>query len=400
MPIRPLDGIFVLDLSRVLSGPFATLQLADLGADVVKVEHPEDGDDTRRFGPPFINGESTYFMSVNRHKRSIAVDLKHPEGLELVRALVAHADVVIENFRPGAAARLGLGPEALRAINPRVITCSISGYGTGGLAAYEGRAGYDAVVQAGSGIMSITGQPDGPPTRVGVAIADLVSGLFAAQGILAALVERDRTGESRHVDVAMQDAMISLMTYQAAIQLSTGVTPRRMGDAHPSICPYETVEVADGRYMLAVGNDGQFRKLAKLLALDPIAADPRFETNAARVTNREALLEILRPKLKERTAAAWDEVFAETGIPGGPVLDVAQALSHPQYVARGGVLEHEHRVAGRIRTLASPVRLDREWPIGGTPPPTLGQHTREVLLEKLGITSEQVDELTKRGAVR
>ncbi|MBI4821797.1 MAG: CoA transferase [Deltaproteobacteria bacterium] len=394
-----LEGTLVVDLSRVLSGPFATMQLADLGATVVKVEHPSDGDDTRRFGPPFLNGESTYFMSINRKKSSVAIDLKNSKGRDLVLALARKADVLIENFRPGAADRLGLGAATLRGLNPRLVTCSINGYGTGGVEAYDDRAGYDAVVQAASGIMSITGQPDGPPTRVGVAIADLVSGLYAAQGILAALVERARTGAGRHVEVSMLDAMTSLLTYQAAIHFGTGAHPKRMGDAHPSICPYETVEVADGRYMLAVGNDGQFRKLASLLGMDELASDTRFVTNAARVTHRSELLELLGPELRTRTGGEWDSMLAEAGIPGGPVLDVAQTLTHPQLIARGVVLEHEHPVAGRIRTLASPVRMDGERPKAGAAPPTLGQHTEEVLSELLGLTTEEIATLKRERAV-
>src|SRR5262245_33946728 len=242
----PLRGITILDLSRVLSGPFATQQLVDLGARCIKVEHPHEGDDTRRFGPPFIAGESTYFMSINRGKESVAIDLKDRRGRDLILRLADHADIAIENFKPGTADRLGIGGEALRNRNPPLITCAISGYGTGGSPELEGLPGYDAVIQAASGLMAITGDPAGPPMKVGVAIADMVAGLFAAQGILAALTERARTGRGRHVDISMQDAVTTLLTYQAAIYFATGQNPPRMGNAHPSICPYETVETKDG----------------------------------------------------------------------------------------------------------------------------------------------------------
>lgn len=395
----PLASIKVLDLSRVLSGPFATQQLVDLGATVIKVEHPESGDDTRGFGPPFIGGESTYFMSVNRGKKSVAIDLKHPEGARLVRDLARRADVVIENFRPGAAERLGLGMEALRRESPRLVTCSISGYGADGVPEFAGRAGYDAVIQAGSGLMSVTGAVDGPPSRVGIAIADLVSGLFAAQGILAALLARAETGEGRHVDVSMQEAMATLLTYQAAIYFATGVSPKRMGDAHPSICPYESFETKDGLFMLAVGNDAQFVRFAERIGRPELATDPRFSTNRARVEHRLALLAEIAPKLAERTGAEWERVLAAEGIPGGPVLSIAQALEHPQLHARGAILTHEHPTAGTIRSVAAPIHLAGDPRAQLTPPPRLGEHTREVLAGELGLSLQAITDLVQRKAI-
>lgn len=395
----PLHGITVLDLSRVLSGPFAVQQLVDLGARAWKIEEKQRGDDTRGFGPPFIEGESTYFMSVNRGKESIAVDLKDQRGKELVRNLALQADVVIENFRPGTAERLGIGLASLRALNPRLVTCAISGYGADGDPEFAGRPGYDAIIQAASGLMSITGAVDGPPSRFGVAIADLTAGLFAAQGILAALVERGRTGVGRHVDVSMQDSMAALLTYQAGIYFATGKPPPRMGDAHPSICPYESVKTQDGLYMLAVGNDGQFVKLVELLGRPELARDPRFVTNRARVTNRPALLVEILPLLGQRTSAELDTALFAAGVPGGPVLDVAQALDHPQLAARGTVLEHQHPKAGPIRTVASPVRMDAAKPVAPAPPPRLGEHTRAVLGETLGLDAAALDELFQAGVV-
>ena len=259
----PLRNVKILDLSRVLSGPFATQQLVDLGANVIKLEHPANGDDTRRFGPPFIQGESTYFMSINRGKKSIAIDLKRPEGQALALRLAAKCDVVIENFRPGTAERLGLGVEALRRVNPKLITCSISGYGAEGDPSYAGRPGYDAIIQGASGIMALTGATDGPATKVGVAISDMVAGLYAAQGILAALFKRtsgESTAEAQHIEISMQDAMASFLTYQAGTYFATQKNPARMGDAHSSICPYETLPTADGPFVFAVGNDAQFEE--------------------------------------------------------------------------------------------------------------------------------------------
>jgi formyl-CoA transferase len=395
----PLDGTLVLDLSRVLSGPYATQQLVDLGARVIKIEHPKDGDDTRRFGPPFIAGESTYFMSVNRGKESVAIDLKHDRGRDLVRRLAARADVAIENFRPGTAERLGLGRGDLTRENPRLVTCAISGYGSGGLPEYEGRAGYDAVIQAASGIMALTGPPEGEATKVGVAIADMVAGLFAAQGILAALLERGRTGSGRHVEISMLDAMASLLTYQAGIYFATGKNPARMGNAHPSICPYETVDAQDGAYALAVGNDAQFARFVELVGLDPLAKDPRFSTNRARVEHRAELMSILQPKMKEKTREEWDRTLGESGIPAGPVLEVSQALTHPQVRARGTILAHDHPTAKKIHTVATPLRFDGEKPNAIPPPPRLGEHTRPVLKELLGLSDSEVDMLARSGAI-
>lgn len=395
----PLHGINVLDLSRVLSGPFAVQQLVDLGARAWKIEERQRGDDTRGFGPPFIEGESTYFMSVNRGKESIALDLKDERGKALIWRLAARADVVIENFRPGTAERLGIGLGALREKHPRLVTCAISGYGADGDPAFAGRPGYDAIIQAASGLMSLTGAVDGPPSRFGVAIADLTAGLFAAQGILAALLERSRTGVGRHVDVSMQDSMAALLTYQAGIYFAKGAPPPRMGDAHPSICPYESVKTKDGLYMLAVGNDGQFVKLAELLGRPELAQDPRFATNRARVSHRPALLAEILPLLGQRTSAELDTALYAAGVPGGPVLDVAQALEHPQIAARGSILEHEHPRAGRIRTVASPVRIDAARPIAPAPPPRLGEHTRSVLEQELAMAPAEVEALIAAGVL-
>lgn len=398
MPL--LEGVRVLDLTRVLSGPFGTQQLVDLGAEVIKIENPTGGDDTRRFGPPFVEGESTYFMSVNRGKKSVAVDLKDPRGLELVRALAGHADVVIENFRPGTAERLGLGLEGLRAAHPHLVTCAISGYGGSGDPRFCARGGYDAVIQAASGLMALTGEPGGAPTKVGVAISDMVAGLYAAQGILAALAARERTGEGHHVEISMQDAMLSLLTYQAGSFFATGEPPDRMGNAHPSICPYETVETKDGPYTLAVGNDAQFARFAQLIGRPELAEDPRFATNQSRVENRAALMAQIAPPLREKTRDEWDAILSAAHIPGGPVLEVPQALEHPQVKARETVLRHSHSTAGEVRTVASPVRFDGAAPAAGAAAPLLGAHTREVLGSRLDLDASTLDALQSAGVIR
>lgn len=385
----------VLDLSKVLAGPYATQQLADLGAQVWKIERPGTGDDTRAFGPPFVGGESTYFLSVNRGKRSLALNMKAKAGVEVLRRLAARADVVIENLRPGALDRI-LPLSELRERHPALITCSISGWGTAGLAEFDRRPGYDAITQAASGVMSITGPGGG--SRVGVAIADLLAGLHAAQGILAALYRRERSGKGGHVEVSMQESMLSALTYQAGVALNTDGTPRAMGNAHPSICPYETVQTQDGPFMLACGNDGQFARLCDLLELPELPQDPRFRTNPDRVTHRPELIPILEGRFREHPAAHWDAELDRIGVPGGPVLDLKQAVSHPQLKARGAVLQHEHPTAGLIRTLASGARLDGQVSGRTEPPPRLGEHGRDILLQA-GLDPAEIDHLVQSGVV-
>lgn len=395
----PLSGCTIVDLSRVLSGPFATQQLFDLGATVIKIEHPQ-GDDTRGFGPPFIQGESTYFMSINRGKKSVAIDLKHEKGRNLVLDLVRGADVLIENFKPKTAERLGFGKDALQKLHPKLITCSISGYGEWGLEEFVGRGGYDAIIQATSGIMSLTGPENGSSFRVGVAISDLIAGLYAVQGILAALYAQKIDGLGRHVEISMQEAMCALLTYQAGIYFATAKAPPKMGNAHPSICPYETIDAADGPIMLAVGNDAQFGKLARAISMPELAEDARFSTNRERVQHRDELLALLRPAIAKKTMNEWDRLLANEGIPGGPVLDLAQAIEHPQLLARKAILEHEHPKAGAIKSIGSPVRMSHHpRDASVAPPPLLGEHTREVLKDRLSLTDEAVDELVALGVV-
>ena len=391
-----LTGLTVLDLTRVLSGPFATMTLADLGADVVKIEQPGTGDDTRQWGPPFQGDEAAYFLSVNRNKRSLAVDLKLTDGLALVRDLARRADVVVENFRPGTAARLGLGYDDLSADNPGLVYASISGYGQTGPDSH--RAGYDAIAQARSGIMSVTGEADGPPVRVGVSSADLVAGMWAVIGILAALRERDRSGQGQWVDISLLDGSVSWLAYVAAGYFATGTRPPRYGSAHPTIAPYQGFATKDGELMLAVGNDAIWRRFAPAAGLDDLVDDPRFATNPLRVSHRDELLPLVADAMASRTSAQWVEVLDAAGVPVGPIQTVDEVVTDPQVLARGMVGEVEHPTAGTLRTIGCPVRLTATPPQVRTAPPLLGQHTDDVLAE-LGVDAERLTALRASGAV-
>jgi crotonobetainyl-CoA:carnitine CoA-transferase CaiB-like acyl-CoA transferase len=377
--MRPLDGVFVLDFSRVLAGPYCTMQLGDLGARVVKIEQPGRGDDTRAWGPPFVGGESAYFFSVNRNKESLALDLKHQRARPILDALLSRADVVVENFRPGTMERLGLGYAEVAARHPRIVYCSISGFGQTGPRRAE--AGYDAMMQAEGGLMSITGAADGPPFRLGVAIGDIATGMFAVQGILAALFARGTTGRGQRVDIAMLDAVTALLTYQASSAFATGGTPGRMGNRHPSIAPYDTFPAADGDFVLSVGNDDQFRRLSQVLGRPGLAADPRFTTNADRVANHEALREELSPLLVARTRKDLVQALTAAGVPSGAVRSVVEALADPQLAAREMIVPLEHLTAGPIRVLGTPLKLSDTPAAVRTPPPALGQHTAAILAE-------------------
>ena len=379
---RPLAGVRILDLTRVVSGPFCTMLLGDFGADVVKVEEPDRGDESRTYGPPFQGGESAYFLSVNRNKRGIALDLKSSEGRETALALAAQADVVVENFRPGALDRLGLGWEALRAANPSVVLCSISGFGGEGPDA--GRPGYDLIVQGEAGVMGITGQPDGPPTKVGTSIADLVTGLYASQAVLAALRLRDTTGEGQRVEVAMLDALASLLTFNAGIYFATGRDPVRRGNAHATIVPYETFEAADGWVNIGVANDKFWSLFCEAAGCLEMRDDPRFAKATARVENRAALMELLVPIVRERRRDDWVASLSAVGVPCGALGSVDEACTAPKLVTRGMVLEAEHPTTGSTWSIASPARFGAMPPPTPRPAPTLGQHQAEVLQDWLG----------------
>jgi crotonobetainyl-CoA:carnitine CoA-transferase CaiB-like acyl-CoA transferase len=370
--VLPLEGVRVLDLSRVLAGPYATMVLADLGADVVKVEHPERGDDTRHWGPPFAGGESAYFLSVNRNKRSIGVDLKDPEGLERVRRLAAGADVLIENLRRGALERFGLGYEALREINPDLIYCSVTGFGPG---KDRDRPGYDFLIQARAGIMGITGFDE--PTKVGVAIADIVCGLYAATAILAALHRRETSGEGARIEVPLFESALSWLANRGQEYLVSGEDKGRMGNGHPTIVPYQTFDASDRSIAVAVGNDAQFRRLCETIGRPELADDERYATNPARVANREELVEILQEEFSKRAADEWVEKIREAGVPIGPVNALADVFSDEHVLSSGILQTVEHPAAGVLEMLASPVLVDGERPTIRRPPPTLGQHTEE-----------------------
>jgi len=374
-----LAGLRVLDLTRILSGPFATMTLADLGADVVKVEQPGSGDDTRQWGPPFQGAEAAYFLAVNRNKRSVALDLKSAEGLAAVRQLAAEADVLVENFRPGTAARLGLGYEDVAAVNPRIVYASISGYGQTGPDAL--RPGYDAIAQARSGLMSVTGEPDGPPVRVGVSATDLTAAMWALVGILAALVEREGSGRGQWVDISLLDGQVSWLTYVASGYFASGEVPRRYGSAHPTIAPYQAFATSDGEVMLAVGNDSMWRRFAPAAGLGELVDDPRFTTNPDRVRHRAHLIPLVAAALATRTTQEWISTLDAAGVPAGPVQTVDEVMADEQVLARGMVLQTEHPTAGPLQMVGCPVRMSATPPQLRLPPPLLGQHTAEVLAE-------------------
>lgn len=370
----PLEGLRVLDLSRVLAGPYATMVLADLGADVIKVEHPERGDDTRHWGPPFAGGESAYFLSVNRNKRSVGADLKDPGDLQKIKRLAADADVLIENLRQGTLEKFGLGYESLKESNPGLIYCSILGFGPGPDA---GKPGYDFLIQARAGIMGITGHPDGEPTKVGVAVADIVCGLHAATTILAALRRREKTGEGARIEVPLFESTLSWLANRGQEYLVTGEDTGRMGNEHPSIVPYQTFRAADKPIALAVGNDTQFARMCDAIGREDLARDERYATNPGRVENRKELTATLQEEFSKRPAEEWVAAIREAGVPCGPVNSLADVFSDEHTLGSGILQNIEHPAAGTLRMLASPVLVDGERPPIRRPPPTLGQHTEE-----------------------
>lgn len=398
-PLKPLDDLLVLDLSRVLSGPYCSMNLADMGARVIKVEQPGSGDDTRGFGPPFVNGESTYFMSVNRNKESVTLNMKHPEGQALLWQLVERADVLIENFRPGVMARLGFSYEACLKRNPRLIYCSISGFGQSGLPAFVKKPGYDLVIQGLGGIQSVTGEKNGPPFKSGAAIADIISGMLAFQGILLALLARGRTGRGQQVDISMLDGQVSFLTFLAGIYFATGRIPSRVGNQHQSIVPYATFAASDGYLNLAVGNEALWEAFCEVIGQPELRKEARFATNAQRVTHRADLELIIDPLLRARTVAEWVKAFDLAGIPCGEVLSIGEVLEHPQVNSRQMVVPLTHPVAGPIRVTGVPVKLSETPGAVLSPPPSLGQHTQSTLQDLLGLTEAELLDLRSRGVV-
>jgi len=390
-----LSDIKVLDLTRVLAGPYATMVLADLGAEIIKIEQPEKGDDSRAYGP-YKNGESAYFMSLNRNKESITLNLKTPEGKEILKELVKKVDVLVENFRPGTMEKLGLGYEVLKEINPRLIYASSTGYGQTG--PYSQRPAYDAVVQAMGGIMSITGQADGVPTRVGTSIGDIAAGLFCAIGILAALQERARSGLGQMVDVAMLDCQVAILENAISRYEFTGEIPRPIGNRHPSIVPFETFTTLSDPIMVAAGNDRLWATLCELMELE-IACDPRYATNPQRNEHYAELRPILAEKFMTKTAEEWQPMFDKAGIPSGPINTVDRVVKNEQVVAREMILEVEHPVAGTTRVPGIPIKLSRTPGEIRMAAPVLGADTEKLLNQYLGLTSDQVAELREKQVI-
>ncbi len=392
--MTPLQGITVVDLTRVLSGPYCTMMLGDMGARVIKVEQPGKGDDTRGWGPPFLNGESSYFLSINRNKESITLDFKSADGRAILEGLIAQADVLVENFRPGTLEKLGFDYAALSARHPRLIYCSISGFGHTGPRRKE--AGYDAVMQAEGGLMSITGSADGPPYRLGVAIADIVSGMFAAQGVTAALYVRERTGRGQQVDIAMLDSVVALLSYQAGIYFANGSAPARLGNRHPTIVPYETFRASDGDFVVAVGNDDQWRRFCGVTGFPE---DEQYATNRQRVTGYDTLKPALDATLNTQTRAFWIERLKAAGVPCGAVRDLHEVFSDPQTQARDMLVELEHAVAGMLKVTGTPLKFSETPGSVRTPPPRLGEHTAAILANDLGFDHARIDDLRAKGVI-
>lgn len=403
-----LSHLRVLDLSRVLAGPWSGQILADLGAEVIKVERPGSGDDTRAWGPPFLkdgNGENTseaaYYLSANRNKRSVTIDFTQAEGQKLVRELAAKSDVVIENFKVGGLAAYGLDYESLRQINPNLIYCSITGFGQTG--PYAKRAGYDFMIQGLGGLMSLTGRPDGEegagPVKVGVALTDILTGLYSTVAILAALSHREQHGGGQHIDMALLDVQVACLANQAMNYLTTGTSPRRLGNAHPNIVPYQDFPTADGDFILTVGNDGQFRKFAEVAGQPQWADDPRFATNKLRVANRAELIPLIRQATVFKTTAEWVSQLERAGVPCGPINDLAQMFADPQVQARGLAIDIPHPLAGSVPQVASPIRLS-ETPVEyRNAPPLLGEHTEQILADVLGLEAEVIQRLREAGVL-
>ena len=402
----PLSGIRVFDITRVLAGPSATQILGDLGADVIKIERPGSGDDSRGLGPPYLKdasgaetGESAYFMSANRNKRSLTLNLTSSEGQELARSLIAHCDVVIENFRTGNLSQYGLAYEQIKDRFPRLIYCSVTGFGHTG--PYAKRAGYDYLVQGMGGIMSVTGEPGGPPQKVGVGIADLMTGMYAAVAILAALRHRDAAGHGQYIDMALLDTQVAWLSYVGQNYLTSGQVPRRFGNQHPNIMPYQVFGAADGLLILAIGNDRQFERFCAFCKRSELAADPRYATNAQRLRNRDALTPVIADLIAAHPIRHWVEGLTKVNVPCSPINSIDQVFADPQVKARNMEIAMPHPAAGDevVRLIGSPIKMSESPVSYRRPPPTLVQHSAEVLHELLGLKPDQIDGLRRRGVI-
>ncbi|WP_299592440.1 CaiB/BaiF CoA-transferase family protein [uncultured Microbulbifer sp.] len=404
----PLAHLKVLDLSRILAGPWASQVLADFGAEVIKVERPGKGDDTRQWGPPYLrdaDGQDTadaaYYLSANRGKKSITVDITQPRGQALIQQLATQCDILLENYKVGGLEKYGLDYRSIRALNPKIIYCSITGFGQTG--PYAKRAGYDAMIQGMGGLMSLTGVPEGQPgagpQKVGVAVADLMTGMYAVSGVLAAVIHRDRTGEGQQIDLALLDTQVAWLANQAQNYLTSGKSPERQGTAHPNIVPYQAVPASDGYFMLAVGNDAQFIKFCEIAGLQQIAANPAYSTNSARVQAREELVPVIERATQMQPAGWWLEKLSAAHVPCGPINNLEQVFADPQVQARGMVLEQTHPVAGKVKTVRNPVGFSASALDYGQAPPTLGEHTEEVLETLLSLDGDEIAALKRDGVV-
>ena len=393
---KPLTGLKVVDLSRFIAGPYCTMKLGDMGAEVIKVETPDRGDDSRALGPPFLEGESAYYLSFNRNKKSITLNMRDEKGKEILRRLIADADVFVENFRIGVTEKMGLTYEDVKKIKEDIIYCSVTGYGHN--SPYREKPSFDVMIQGEAGLMSITGFPDGPPQRVGVAIADILGGFHAVEGILLALLVRNNTGKGQFVDVSLMDSIISILTYQAGNYLATGNAPQRVGNRHPMITPYESFETSDGYVIFAVGNQRLWETFVKALNREDLNEDPRFADMKSRNQHPAELKEILEKITRLRTTEDWVQVMEDAGVPCGRIRTIDQVLSDPHVDIREMVVEKEHPKAGMIKLTGVPTKLSLTPGEVSSPPPTLGQHT-EVILSSIGYSTENIEEFKKNGVV-
>ena len=398
-PIGPLSGLRVLDLTRVLAGPTCTQMLGDLGAEVIKIERPEAGDDTRGFAPPFVPNtkESAYFVGVNRNKKSVTLDIAKPEGQAIIHKLLEHCDILVENFKVGALAKYGLGYEQLAKTHPRLIYCSITGFGQTG--PYAPRPGYDALIQAMGGVMSLTGEPNGSPQKVGVPVADLFAGLYGCIGILAAVNHRNNTGQGQQIDIGMLDTHVAWLANQGMNYLATGENPPRLGNQHPNIAPYQEFPTKDGYIILAVGNDPTFERFCKAFGQEALLADPRFATNPIRVQNRQLVTDTLTPVMKSKTTAEWIEALEALKIGCGPINTLEQVFADPHVQAREMVVEMAHGSGETVKVIANPVKLSATPPSYRSAPPVLGEHTQDVLTSVLKMSASDIATLKEKGIV-